>query len=141
MGQNGSMGAHQNHWLTITRDEREGHHVFARRSIEPGEIVFRLPKVFTDIRGRHSIEVGPDRHQAFTDDLDDYINHSCDPNLELTVLDADSNEYGFRAIKPIGPGVEVSWDYETFETSLSSPFPCTCGAANCRGWIGGRDPT
>jgi uncharacterized protein len=127
-----------NHWLEVTQDEEGGKHVLARRPLAPGDIVFRLPKVFTDTRDRHSIEVGPGKHQAYTDDLDDYINHSCDPNLELVVLDATADEYGFRAVKPIEAGEEVSWDYETFETSLSSPFPCTCGAVNCRGRIEGR---
>ena len=130
------MGQQQNEWLEVTRDERGGRHVMAQRDLGPGVIVFRLPKVFTDHRDRHSIEVGPDTHQAFTDDIDDYINHSCDPNLELVVLDGD-DEFGFRVVKPVRAGEEVSWDYETYESELSSPFPCTCGAWNCRGWIGG----
>lgn len=130
------MGQKQNEWLEVTLDERGGGHVMARRDIEPGEIVFRLPKVFSDTRDRHSIEVGPDKHQAFTDDIDDYINHSCDPNLELVPFGGD-DEFGFRVVKAVRAGEEVSWDYETYESELSSPFPCTCGATNCRGWIGG----
>jgi SET domain-containing protein len=94
--------------------------------------------VFTGVRDRHSIEVGPDRHQSFTGDIDDYINHSCDPNLELLVVDDDRGEYVFRALRPIAPGEEVGWDYETFETELSNPFECRCGAPQCRKVITGR---
>lgn len=130
---------HRNRWLQVTVDEHGGRHVHAHSRIEPGEVVFMLPKVFSATRDRHSIEVGPDRHQAHTGDIDDYINHSCDPNLELVVLDADADEYGFRSLRPIEPGEEVSWDYETFESRLTAPFPCHCGAENCRKWIRGRE--
>jgi len=134
------MAKRRNRWLQVVDDpKREVFHVLARRDIGLGQVVCRLPKVFTDTRDRHSIEVGPGRHQAFTDEIDDYINHSCDPNLELVVGDAESDEYVFRAIKPISVGDEVSWDYETFESVLQNPFPCTCGAVNCRKMIVGRD--
>jgi uncharacterized protein len=132
------MGARRNEWLEVTTAADGGRHVHAVTDIESGTIVYRLPKVFSTRRDRHSIEVGPDKHQSHTDDIDDYVNHSCDPNLELVVIDADTDDYAFRSMRPIAAGEEVSWDYETYETSLSSPFPCTCGATNCRGWIRGR---
>ena len=128
----------QNQWLRVVESADGSLHVLARRRIPEGQLVFHLPKVFTSERDRHSIEVGLNRHQAYTDDIDDYINHSCGPNLELVVLDRGRDDFGFRSLRPIEPGEEVSWDYETFETELSNPFPCSCGAANCRKMITGR---
>jgi hypothetical protein len=127
-----------NEWLTVVEGDDGSLHVLARRLIPEGEVVFHLPKVFTTERDRHSIEVGPNRHQAYTDDIDDYINHSCGPNLELVVVDRDQDDFAFRTLRPIAPGEEVNWDYETFETELSSPFPCFCGSENCRKMITGR---
>jgi uncharacterized protein len=127
-----------NRWLEVIEGPDGSFHVMATRDIAPGEVVCRLPKVFSDTRDRHSIEVGPGRHQAYTDDIDDYINHSCDPNLELIMVDADADDYVFRAKRAVAEGEEVTWDYETFETALSNPFPCTCGSVNCRGTIVGR---
>lgn len=118
--------------LSISRQVR------ADRDIEAGETVFVLPPVYTRERDLYTIQVGPDLHQAFTDDLDDYINHSCDPNLEL-VVEGDGPEPDrvyFRAIRDIRRGEEVTWDYLTAETELSSPFNCGCDAVNCRGRIG-----
>lgn len=116
--------------LSITRQVR------ANRDLEAGEIVFYLPPVFVSERDRHSIQVGEGTHQAYTGDVDDFINHSCDPNLELVVEGHGEGEMYFRTLKPVGAGREVTWDYTTAETEFANPFLCACGATNCRGQIG-----
>jgi tyrocidine synthetase III len=118
--------------ISISRQVR------ADRDIAAGEIVFVLPGVYTQDRDFYTIEVRPGLHQAFTDDIDDYINHSCDPSLELVVEgdDAVPEAVYFRAKRDIKKGEEVNWDYLTAESDISAPFACGCGAANCRGRIG-----
>jgi SET domain-containing protein len=54
------------------------------------------------------------------------------------VVDDERGEYVFRALRSVAAGEEVSWDYETFESELSNPFECRCGASNCRRLITGR---
>jgi hypothetical protein len=112
--------------------------VRATKDIPAGEIVFMLPGEYTTERDCYSIQVRPDLHQAFTDDVDDYINHSCDPNLELVVEGSDAvpDRVYFRAVRNIRKDEEVTWDYLSAESDISAPFECGCGAANCRGRIG-----
>jgi hypothetical protein len=64
---------------------------------------------------------------------DNFINHSCDPNLRY---DATGNVVAARAIRK---GEEVFIDYGCFIVNFDEPFACSCGAANCRGRIRRQD--
>lgn len=63
-----------------------------------------------------------------------FLNHSCEPNVGFagnTVL---------VAMRPIGPGEELTTDYAMFDDDAdSAAMQCHCGAAACRGTIGGQD--
>ncbi len=68
------------------------------------------------------------------DDLDHFVNHSCDPNVWL----AD----GLRVVarRDIAAGEEVVGDYATWESEPEYRLePCACGAAACRGRVTGDD--
>src|SRR5436853_6301623 len=69
----------------------------------------------------------------FVTDPDNFINHSCDPNLRY---DAAGNVVAARDIRK---GEEVFIDYGCFIVNFDEPFNCSCGAANCRGRIRRRD--
>ena len=63
-----------------------------------------------------------------------FLNHACEPNVGFagnTVL---------VAMRAIGPGEELTTDYALFDDDEdSAAMPCHCGAAACRGMVGGRD--
>ena len=63
-----------------------------------------------------------------------FINHSCEPNLFTRVV---GGHVLFFALRDIGPGEELTIDYEL------SPHPdstrCRCGAERCRGTINRLD--
>lgn len=61
------------------------------------------------------------------------VLHSCDPNLHC-----DMSRRLFIAKKDIVPGELITMDYAQTEDYLFKPFPCSCGSANCRGFIVGR---
>lgn len=60
------------------------------------------------------------------------INHSCDPNTWLDGLDLVARRH-------IALGEALTIDYATFCGPGMEPFPCRCGAADCRGVIRGDD--
>ena len=64
---------------------------------------------------------------------DNFINHSCDPNLRYDVF---GNVVAARRIRK---GEEVFIDYGCFIVNFDEPFHCACGAANCRGRIRRQD--
>ena len=64
---------------------------------------------------------------------DNFINHSCDPNLRYDVAG------NVVAACSIAKGEEVFIDYGCFIVNFDEPFDCNCGAASCRGRIRRQD--
>ena len=63
-----------------------------------------------------------------------WMNHSCTANAEIDLgLDENGEPWAkLYAWRDIAAGEEVTFDYE-FPAELA--VPCTCGSAQCRGWI------
>lgn len=59
-----------------------------------------------------------------------YINHSCNPNTYMRVLD---NRVEFYALRSIRHNEELTCDYG--ETHHDGKLPCRCGAPGCQGFI------
>lgn len=117
--------------LEVRRDAANSA-VFATSDIEPGEVLIGLAHSFVGDRDRHTIQVGDGIHQAFTDEADDYVNHSCDPNAWL-----DAERLEVVALRSIVAGEEIRQNYLTFEPDMSSPFACQCAASACVGEVRG----
>jgi hypothetical protein len=98
-----------------------GRGVFATAPIAPGEAVLALPPVFDDTPGRHTIQLAQRRHQAFTGDVDDFLNHSCAPTCRV-----DAVGLQVVALAPLGVGQELTINYLTTEWALTEPFVCSC---------------
>ena len=112
--------------------------VFARRSFEVGEFIFRrrhvrvvggdeLPLLSAEDR-IHLCELDVDRFAVLAPP-GCYLNHSCDPN---------AMRHGVKvfAWRPIAAGKEITIDYRlnAFE---GTSWPCRCGAAACPGVVEG----
>jgi hypothetical protein len=65
--------------------------------------------------------------------MDDYINHSCDPNCGL---EFNEDRVYLRSIQDINRGDELTFDYATSQKSFPFRFHCRCGSQECRGEIG-----
>ena len=64
-----------------------------------------------------------------------FINHSCGPNCDAVI---DDGRIWIEAIRDIAPGEELCYDYALTLAERHTPaakrrFPCSCGAAGCRG--------
>jgi|TARA_B100000965_G_scaffold295155_1_gene253201 Proteins containing SET domain len=60
------------------------------------------------------------------------INHSCNPNCEVSGVGFKIWVYAIRDIKK---GEELSYDYGFGYDEYYKDFPCRCGAKNCVGYI------
>lgn len=106
--------------------------VVAREPIAKGEVLVALAHVFVSKPEQHTIQVDAERHQAGTREIDDYLNHSCEPSAAL-----DAERLCFVAARDIAPGEDVTFNYLTSEWDMVAPFECRCGAAGCFGQIRG----
>ena len=68
-------------------------------------------------------------HVVDGDGIAAFINHSCDPNCEA---DEIKGRVIIRAIRSIGPGEELAYDYNLYDGDLDDSAPCYCGAKRCR---------
>ena len=60
------------------------------------------------------------------------INHSCNPNCEVSGVGLKVWVYAIRNIKK---GEELSYDYGFGYDEYYKDFPCKCGSKNCVGYI------
>ncbi|GAB3506817.1 SET domain-containing protein-lysine N-methyltransferase [Pseudoxanthomonas daejeonensis] len=72
-----------------------------------------------------------------------WINHSCDPNCEAVIEEADGGDNRkdrvfIEAIRDIAPGEELSYNYgitlaERHTPRLKKIWACLCGSPKCTG--------
>ena len=60
------------------------------------------------------------------------INHSCDPNCEVT---GQGLKLWISSLRDIKKGEELSYDYGFSYDKDYKQFPCKCGGENCVGYI------
>ncbi len=115
----------------------KGRGVFAVRDFAKGEEVLQFVgdtkdvKEFADLT--YALQIGPTTYLGPSGRIDDYVNHSCDPNTG--VRDPDGRVVLF-ALEAIAKGDEITFDYSTTQAGQHWPISCACGSANCRGTIG-----
>lgn len=113
--------------------------LFATRRFRAGQLIGTLTgKVIDDAAygSNYCIDMG----QTFSLEPDApwrFVNHSCEPNAKLYVVDDDAavpvkRRVILEALRNIQPAAEILIDYEW---DADSAIPCGCGAASCRGWI------
>lgn len=71
-----------------------------------------------------------------------FINHSCDPNVQSFNLTGENesntlHSIGLFATRNIRKGEELNLDYQwdKNELSITSNIPCLCGSHKCRGYL------
>ena len=114
--------------------------LLAAAAVAPAKRILTLDGEVHPTPTRESVQIGFQHHidapaSATLEERMDrfpylFLNHSCEPNARIVGRD-------LVALQAIAPGEEVTFDYETNEYDLASPFPCACGARSCRSHIRG----
>lgn len=110
--------------------------VIATEMIGTGAKILEVHGVFVDRPSKYSVQVDECLHvelpgaEGLTQNPDlhpwRYLNHSCDPNATLEGLH-------LVALRPIRRWEEITFDYNTTEFEMSTPFACNCG--HCDGAV------
>ena len=118
-----------------------GEGAFATRPLKSGELIMQfrgsivrradMPYPYPE-NDDHYVQVGKDEYMGPSGGLDDFVNHSCDPNAGLKI---DSRGVVLVAIKKINNDEEVTWDYSTTMFNDDWAMKCMCGSPICRGQI------
>ncbi len=129
------------------RQSSKGRGMFAKASIKKGETISiwgghvftnaekdaGLVKKYTASRIDENHWLGSPLNAP--DDPDQYLNHSCDPNLWLI------DEVTLAARRDIAVDEEITADYSTWsmDETWVMDEPCRCGSPLCRHRITGND--
>lgn len=121
--------------------------VLAMQAFKTGEVVDTLRGMIKKRATRYTLQVGWNQHLDVAKDapLDrimadhpwQFLNHSCEPSVRVQGRD-------LVAARPIKAFEELSFDYETTEWDMASPFTCRCGACDGRTvrgfrWLSGEE--
>ena len=116
--------------------------LYATTAFAKGKILLPLTGSVASYPTRYSVQSGPGRHLVPVTTAQDgtpphehlwrFANHSCDPNARL-----DLEARTLVALREIRSGEEVTFDYNTTEWDMASPFECHCGTDNCYGTVRG----
>ncbi len=80
----------------------------------------------------HTIQVDEGVFLGASGGIDDFVNHSCEPNCGLR---SANDTLELVALKEITPGDEITFDYSTCIVLEPELKACMCGAAHCRGRV------
>lgn len=122
--------------MTEVKECEFGKGLFAARDFQPGEVILQMkgPLIGT----QQALDKGEKQSDPLQIGDDTYIdlqnpgrcaNHSCDPNAGVRP------DLSLVAMKPIGVGEEIRWDYSTTMGDGLWEIECHCGSKNCRGRI------
>ena len=116
---------------------KKGKGVFAVRDFVRGEFIFRRrnePAIsgaeiesLSDEDRMHLTELGFDAY-AVVQPPGAYLNHSCDPNA----MRSGVKVFAWRDIRA---DEEITIDYRLNAFSDGERWECSCGSANCTGWV------
>jgi SET domain len=82
---------------------------------------------------KYPLQVGHDRFRVPCGNIDDFVNHSCEPTAGVRLYPSGMI---ILAIQPIKVHEEITLDYATYLNNSYEQMICRCGSANCRGIIG-----
>eukprot|EP00752_Nemacystus_decipiens_P008600 g7679.t1 len=143
------IGGESGRDFAAVKDGTETYLVAARR-LEAGRVVFdRVGGSLSDRPTRHSVQVREGLHLEADVDLI-FLNHSCDPNCQLEVVEPaglggperdEPQPPPYLRVTVRAPEITqnqpLTIDYNAMEIDMSSPFDCGCCAGNCRGRVSG----
>jgi uncharacterized protein len=138
--------------IQVRRSGVHGKGVFALQTLEPGETLIEYTGQVIDwdeAMARHphdpshpdhtfyfQIDGGKVIDALYGGNASRWINHACEPNCEADEL-PDGRVF-IKALRPIGPGEELFYDYglmldERYTPAVKKRFACHCGSPLCRG--------
>jgi hypothetical protein len=112
-------------------------HLVALQAFAAGELVLRIEGELTEHPTRYSVQLGVAQHVEIpAGELGDlervfdrypwrFLNHSCAPSARV-------EGRKLLAARAIAPWEEITFDYNTTEDDMASPFTCRCGHCDGR---------
>ncbi|WP_373059709.1 SET domain-containing protein-lysine N-methyltransferase [Gemmatimonas sp.] len=125
--------------VAVVRFDRS-FHLMATTLVTGGEVIVSIDGIDARRPSFTSVQIDTDRHIEIDTTLDvleqideypwRFLNHSCEPNTIIRGRDV-------VALRLIGHGDELTFNYNTTEFDMAEPFACHCGSLFCLGTVRG----
>jgi hypothetical protein len=115
--------------LALAPSTTHGHGVIATLPFQPGEAVLAIRGPMSETQSPYSFRTADGGHVEPTG-YGHFVNHACEPSCEI-VYRADGRPM-LVAVRHIGPGDEICFDYSLTEGDLAGDFDCACEAKDHR---------
>lgn len=124
----------------IAKNSQNGMGVFASKPFARGEFILSAKGRILDdadfedgsYEDCHCLQIGEHTYIGASGEIDDFVNHSCDPNAGYKITGEQAD---LVAIRDIQAGEEITFDYSTSMHNDANELDCACGAPHCRGRI------
>lgn len=113
-----------------------GKGVFAKELIKKGALLIHVEAKIVTSSSVYALQTGEHRY-LLAPYADNYINHSCHPNVLIKLYPNKPRYVSFIAIKKIDKSQELFWNFNTTEWDLKDRFKCGCNSKDCVGQIRG----
>lgn len=120
------------------RQSALGKAVFAGRDFKKGEKIIefkgrlftyeQLPTPYDEVED-HYVQIDKNLYMGPSGNLDDFFNHSCNPNSGIKII---GKRVFLIAIKNVKKGEEIAFDYSTTMDEDDWELDCVCNNKNCR---------
>lgn len=124
--------------IALVNNLSYGTGVVATKAIQTKETVLKFSGYLVDSKDKlkpqdveqdHYLQLLPDLYLGSSGDVDDYVNHSCDPNCFVLIVGIEAF---LIASKPIDIGEEITFDYSSVVLDDDWNMMCSCGTDKCR---------
>lgn len=122
----------------ILRRSKNGKGVFANKNFKKGGKIMdfhgklltyeQFPAHYTKMED-HCVQIGKNLYIGPSGKIDDFFNHSCNPNSGIKI---NGKNAVLIAIKNVKKGEEINFDYSTTMDEDFWEIDCNCGSKNCR---------
>jgi len=122
----------------IVKKTKTGKGVFTDKAFKKGEVIGKSKgKLYTREQLLkkdswaldHSLQIGENLYMGPANDVEDFVNHSCNPNSGHKIRGKSAK---LVAIKDIKKGDEITFDYSTTMYNSGEEMKCYCGNKKCR---------
>jgi len=116
-----------------------GKGLFTSQKIEQNEIIIEIigdvvEDDLTNVHNPYALQIDF-RKYIIPKNITRYINHSCDPNCKIEIL---NDKIVLKSIKKINEFEELTYNYNTTEYDLGvDSFRCGCKSKDCIGIVKG----
>jgi SET domain-containing protein len=116
----------------------QGRGVYSKEHVRVGDEILKFNGPLVSIKdltrpytaeNDYYLQIGENLFMGPSGGLDDYVNHSCEPNSGIKF---DFDGIKLVAIALIAPGNQITFDYSTTMHNFDWEMNCACGSDTCR---------